>query len=48
VLVRYFFLCDFPFFGERKSAISQHNLLVKNAAQQEIPNTPQPRMQGKV
>jgi hypothetical protein len=48
VLARYFFLCDFPFFTWRKRGVSQNKMLVKNAAQQEMPKPRYPRQQGKV
>jgi hypothetical protein len=48
VLARDFFLWDFPFSirGERGSA--QSFILVKNVAQQEMPNNHYARLMGKV
>jgi hypothetical protein len=38
VLGQKFFLCDFAFLMRQKNGVSQHIMLVKNNAQQEIPN----------
>ncbi|KTH17568.1 hypothetical protein ASV31_00235 [Enterobacter hormaechei subsp. hoffmannii] len=40
-----FFLCDFPFSIRQKKRCSQNFLLVKNNAQQEIPNKRHPLIQ---
>ncbi|KTI88680.1 hypothetical protein ASU95_07865 [Enterobacter hormaechei subsp. hoffmannii] len=40
-----FFLCDFPFSIRQKKRYSQNFLLVKNNAQQEIPNKRYPLIQ---
>ncbi|KTJ36619.1 hypothetical protein CSC04_2493 [Enterobacter roggenkampii] len=38
VLGQKFFLCDFAFLIRQKKGVPQHIMLVKNNAQQEIPN----------
>jgi len=38
VLGQKFFLCDFAFLIRQKKGVPQHFMLVKNNAQQEIPN----------
>ncbi|KLP41264.1 hypothetical protein ABF73_20845 [Enterobacter roggenkampii] len=38
VLRQKFFLCDFAFLIRQKKGVPQHFMLVKNNAQQEIPN----------
>jgi hypothetical protein len=48
VLEQKFFLCDFPFLMRQKKRSSQNFILVKNNAQQEIPNSPHPLMLGDV
>jgi len=48
VLAQKFFLCDFPFLIRQKNRYQQYFMLVKNNAQQEMPNKRYPRMQGKM
>ncbi|OAE38127.1 hypothetical protein A7J58_09340 [Enterobacter cloacae] len=43
--VQKFFLCDFPFSIRQKKRRSQNFILVKNNAQQEIPNKRYPLIQ---
>ncbi|AMJ70341.1 hypothetical protein AW879_10660 [Enterobacter cloacae] len=48
VLAQKLFLCDFPFLIRQKKRTRQNFMLVKNKAQQEIPNYTCPLMLGDV
>jgi len=48
VLKQKFFLCDFAFSIPQKAPRRQNFILVKNNAQQEIPNNRHPSQQGKM